>query len=101
MNEQREPRRLDRRRFLRIGAQGAGLLAVGTIAPAAIARIISELSPNSARALRQPRTAAQLQPPPAVPAAATFELRLAATDGFLKLPGRDSLYQLRFVEVPR
>ena len=98
MSDKLIPRRLTRRDFLRLGGGGALLtLLAGGALPAA-ARQLARSQPEVTGA---PPPAA----PPAAPAAqasATTELRrLAATDGFISLPGRaDPLYVFGFKEVP-
>ncbi len=110
MTEKFTPRRFSRRDFLKLGAKGTLL---------AVLSAMSHLPPAQA-ALARPAGMAGPALPPARPAAATLNLRLAATDGYISLPGRrifpdpgntggdpfatpdehNGLYAFGFVEVP-
>ncbi|MFQ6019886.1 MAG: multicopper oxidase domain-containing protein [Dehalococcoidia bacterium] len=85
--------------MLKLGAGGALALFVGGTVPLAARRLSSYLSPAEASTAR-PLTANAVAPNAIVPAASTVDLRLAATDGFIKLPGRGPLYMFGFVDVP-
>ncbi|MEW5957449.1 MAG: multicopper oxidase domain-containing protein [Chloroflexota bacterium] len=77
------PRRFSRRDFLKLGTRGTLAAALGGGVLSAMARHnLSYAAPV------WPETASGVALPPARPAAATLNLRLAATDGYISLPGR-------------
>jgi len=100
MKEKQTRRNMGRRELLRLGGQGAVLLAAGSLLPGAVARIGSRFGASGAKAAR--RSAGFLSSPaagPEMPSAAATEIRLVATDGFTHLPGRDPLYVFGFRDV--
>lgn len=87
MNERQKLFRISRRDFIK--ASGLGLLAI------AGSRVFPVLAKQSDQA-----AGVMTQSAPRAPAAQVF-LRLAATDGFIHLPGRtEDLYVFGFVDVP-
>src|SRR3989304_3264017 len=103
MNEKRAREQLSRRQLLKLGGQGALLVAAGSLLPVTIARLASRLNSNEARAARRSSgLAAPASSGPAAPAASPLIVpkRLVATDGFIKLIGRDNpLYVFGFREA--
>ncbi|MCL4301466.1 MAG: multicopper oxidase domain-containing protein [Anaerolineae bacterium] len=83
MNNKLISRRFSRRDFLKLGARGALLTALSGGALAALGR-----SNPSQAATGRPFAPVGAAFPPARPSALTSELRLAATDGYISLPGR-------------
>jgi len=105
MNEKRARQQLSRRQLLKLGTQGALLVAAGSLLPGTIARLASRLNSNEARAARSsPGLAAPASSGPAAPASSPVIVpkRLVATDGFIKLIGREDnpLYVFGFREAP-
>src|SRR3972149_3134308 len=105
MNEKRAREQLSRRQLLKLGGQGALLVAAGSLLPVTIARLASRLNSNEARAARRsPGLAAPASSGPAAPASSPMivDKRLVATDGFIKLIGREDnpLYVFGFREAP-
>jgi FtsP/CotA-like multicopper oxidase with cupredoxin domain len=89
MNESSSTRRFSRRDLLKLGGLGALAAGAGTI-PVLAGR-------SGPRALAVQNAV--------LPAAARFDMRLAATDGYIKLPGRgigggNEVYNFGFVRVP-
>ena len=100
MNEGQRRRQLSRRALLRLGGQGAALVTAGALLPAAVARLGTRLIGGEASAAKRPAlTSAAALGPAAPPTSPATQLRLAATDGFIKLPGRDPLYVFGFLDV--
>jgi len=100
MNQKPDRRRFSRRDLLRLGGQGALVVAAGGLLPAAVGRMTSRFGAGEASAAK--RSSGLLSPAggPAAPALVpALEKRLAATDGFIKLPGRDPLYVFGFLDV--
>lgn len=90
MSENLSSRKMTRRDFLKLG--GISLLAlVGGKAVPALARGMGKTG------MAAPRTAIRAA---VMKASTPVELRLAATDGFISLPGRDPLYVFGFLNVP-
>lgn len=83
MNNKLISRRFSRRDFLKLGARGALLTALSGGALATVGRY----NPSQA-APGRPFAPVGAVVPPARPSAITSELRLAATDGYISLPGR-------------
>ncbi len=97
MNKKKQPPKLNRRQFLRLGLGGGGALVLTAASVLARADKLRELAATS--------TASQVAAPVAPePAASTVvqgtNIRLAATDGHILLPGRTRpLYTFGFVEA--
>jgi len=90
MSEQRTNRGLSRRQLLRLGGQGALLIAAGALVPAGIARIVTQLGAEQAGAARRALNPASGEGALSVVSSpAIVEKRLVATDGFIKLIGRE------------
>jgi FtsP/CotA-like multicopper oxidase with cupredoxin domain len=96
MNERRTDRRFSRRGLLKLGGQGALLVAAGALIPSAVVRLGSRFGASDARAARG--APGILNAASSGPAAVT-QMRLVATDGFTSLPGRDPLYVFGFRDV--
>ena len=96
MNERPTDRRFSRRNLLKLGGQGALLVAAGAMIPSAVLRLGSRFGASGARAARS--SPGLLNAASTAPGAA-IQMRLAATDGFTKLPGRDPLYVFGFLDV--
>ena len=97
-------RQLNRRELLKLGGGGALLIAAGSLLPMGIARIASGFGAGEATAVRRPSSPAAPVGGPAAPASspAILEKRLVATDGFVKLIGREDnpMYVFGFSEAP-
>jgi FtsP/CotA-like multicopper oxidase with cupredoxin domain len=98
MSGNEKTRGLSRRDLLKLGGRGAAIAGAGAMLSAA-AKFGPDLFGSDARASNRPAHFGQSAEPIA-PAAADVQLRLAATDGFIKLPGRDPLYAFGFLPVP-
>lgn len=117
MKNQWPPRKFTRRDFLKLGAKGTVLAALGGGALSTMTRF----NPAQAASSRPGNPTFEAFEPPARPGnQATISLRLAATDGYISLPGRrmfpdpantggdpfampdehNGLYVFGFVQVP-
>ncbi|MCK6626934.1 MAG: multicopper oxidase domain-containing protein [Anaerolineae bacterium] len=83
-NKPLSPRKFSRRQFLRWGAQG---LAITALTGGAFSTL-SRLNPAQAAPLPPGMYPAASLPPARPPAQASSFIRLAATDGYISLPGR-------------
>jgi len=85
MKKRSTPRRLSRRDFLKIGSRGALFLALG----GGTLSSLMKSNPSQA-ASTQPQQRLQTTQPPARPPqqVGVRQMRLAATDGYVSLPGR-------------
>ena len=92
MSEELQKRPMSRRDMLKLAGKGALLVAAGGLVPEALSRIRTQ--PASAHVQPVAPTTR-----PAAPIAATLQKRLAATDGYINLPGK-SLYVFGFQDVP-
>ncbi|MEI2612328.1 MAG: multicopper oxidase domain-containing protein [Candidatus Promineifilaceae bacterium] len=96
MNDERVPRKMSRRDFLKLGIGTGGAMTLLTVAGLANAEKLAQVA-------RQVFGMAETSPAAAPPTMATVVqdpvIRLAATDGHILLPGRDPLYSFGFVSV--
>jgi len=102
MREQGSKRALSRRKLLRLGGQGGLLLIAGALVPAGVARIVTQLGAEQAGAARRALSPALGEGALSVASSpAIVEKRLVATDGFIKLIGREDnpLYVFGFSEA--
>src|SRR3990172_1449526 len=97
-------RQLNRRELLKLGGGGALLIAAGSLLPMGIARLASRFGAGEATPVRRPSSPAAAFAAPAAPASSPtiMEKRLVATDGFIKLIGREDnpMYVFGFSEAP-
>lgn len=84
MNNRFLPRKFSRRQFLKWGAQGLAM----TVLTGGALSTLSRLHPAYASSLRPEGSAEVMLPPARPPAQASSFFRLAATDGYVSLPGR-------------
>ena len=85
MKDKITPRKMSRRKFLRLGTQGALFAALGG---GSALYALMRSAPSQADAILSNVSPKPVLLPPQRPSAATAFIRLAATDGFFSLPGR-------------
>ena len=97
MGEKFTKRQVSRRDLLKLGSKGAALVAAGALVPEVVSQIAGRFgSAGRASAYGVVPQAAKLAP---AYVGAPHQRRLAVTDGYIRLPGKD-LYVFGFEDVP-